>query len=302
MHTPPRKWLAVLLCIIFPPLAMLYVGSARWAAVYFVGGLGLLVGGVLLLADQWMVDALSLVYLAVSAVHAYRLAAKTAAGQPRLWFSRWYAVAGAAACLAVAVLTFRSFFFEPFRQPSGSMRPTLALGATLVVQKWGYGNYGTFGGLVVRRPMSAPLARGDVVVFEYPADRKVDYVKRLVGLPGDKIAYKDKMLFVNDQPAGQRLLKDDVDPETSRAESVYTESLLGRQYTIILNKDRIDPALSLNFPMHDQCTSNQGLLTCRIPAGHVFVLGDNRDNSADSRFWGFVPMDHIKGKVVWVKH
>ena len=302
MHTRPRKWLAVLLCFVFTPLAMLYVGSARWAAAYLLGALALLACRLFSLTSPWVVDVLSLLYFVVGAIHAYRLAARHQAQQARPWFSRWYAVAGAAACLVMAMFTVRSFFFEPFRQPSGSMLPTLPVGATLVVQKWGYGNYGTFGVRFFRRPISELLARGDVIVFEFPGDRKIDYVKRLVGLPGDKVTYKDKMLFVNDQPAEQRFLKDELDEQSMKFVSVYSESLAGRQYSILLDKKRIDPGVtSPDVMMREHCTNSQGELSCRVPAGHFFVLGDNRDNSADSRFWGFVPLDHIEGKVVYVQ-
>ncbi|WP_161974704.1 signal peptidase I [Piscinibacter terrae] len=267
-----------------------------------MAALGLLAFLLVSPASPWVTDVLSLVYFVGGAIHAYWLAAKSESQQPRRWFSRWYGVMGAIACLVVASLTVRSFFFEPFRQPSQSMRPTLPMGATLVVQKWGYGNYGTFGVHGVRRPVSALLERGDILVFEYPKDRAVHFVKRLVGLPGDKVTYKAKMLFVNDMPAEQHFVRDELDAETLGSGAVHTESLMGREYSILLDKARIDPGVGhLDFPMHEQCTSNQGELSCRVPAGHFFVLGDNRDNSADSRFWGFVPMDHITGKVVLVK-
>ncbi len=301
MSNAPRKWLAVLLSIVAAPLAFLYVGRARWAGVYLLVGLTLALYGMFLAPSAAVAGALNLAFLVVCAAHAYRLAKGFSDAQARPWFSRWYGLVGATMTTAVLGFAFRAFAYEPFRQPSASMLPTIPATSHLVVQKWGFGNYGSFGHALLRRPISAPLERGDIIVFEFPKDRSVNYVKRLVGLPGDKVSYRGKKFFVNDEAADQRPAGEYVDGETLGARSLMSESILGRQYTILLDPGRADTgARPLDFPLHEQCTNSQDGLSCQVPAGHFFVLGDNRDNSNDSRYWGFVPADHIVGKLVFI--
>jgi len=170
------------------------------------------------------------------------------------------------------VLLLRSFLVEPFQIPSGSMRPTLIEGDFIVVNKFIYG---------LRLPAINTKAvtikqpeRGDVMVFRYPNNPKIDYIKRVIGLPGDTVTYtKDKTIIINDVPVAQKLIGDE---KGSFGTSVlYQETLGGKTYTI--RKKKFDAFVYEK--------------TWTVPDGYYFVLGDNRDYSADSRYWE-VPIDH----------
>lgn len=173
------------------------------------------------------------------------------------------------------VLVIRSFVFEPFRIPSGSMEPTLVKGDFIFVQKWAYG---------LRMPVTetkiletgSPL-RGDVVVFRYPPDPSVNYIKRIVGLPGDEIVYKRHRLWVNGEevPLVQA-------PDASRESPRFIETLDQREHSIFV--------WSPDFSQRDG--------VYKVPEGHFFVLGDNRDKSKDSRYIGFIPESHLVGEAV----
>lgn len=184
------------------------------------------------------------------------------------------------------VLLLRSFVVEPFRIPSGSMIPTLSIGDFILVNKFSYGLR-----LPVVHTKFVQLGepqRGDVVVFRYPPDPSKDYIKRVVGLPGDEIRYEDKVLYIN----GQRVPTDDMSLYTGYGAGALgvptlemTESLGEVHHQILVVPRRLEPDLRK-----------------RVPSGHYFVMGDNRDNSADSREWGFVPEQNLVGKafMIWM--
>ena len=157
------------------------------------------------------------------------------------------------------------------------MLPGIQIGAVVFVKKAGYGNYGTFGINAMKTQVTAPVQRGDIVVFHYPENPAVDFVKRVVGIPGDTLEYRDKQLFVNGRRITTRKTADDEDRET------WQEQLDTTRYLVTHTK---------GIPGKDFQVS--------VPAGHYFVLGDNRDNSNDSRYWGFVPGDNLVGKVNYV--
>ncbi|HLS05525.1 MAG TPA: signal peptidase I [Wenzhouxiangella sp.] len=183
------------------------------------------------------------------------------------------------------VLVFRSFLFEPFKIPSGSMIPTLWIGDFIVVNKFSYG---------LRLPVlnkkilsTGEPGRGDVIVFRYPEDERVNYIKRVIGVPGDSISYRNKVLYINGEPAeqqpdgpwvGEGLNRN---PPGSRPVK-YTESLGGGAHSIVVYPQR----------------GNNGFQAVTVPEGHYFVMGDNRDQSLDSRSWGFVPEENLLGRAV----
>jgi signal peptidase I len=184
------------------------------------------------------------------------------------------------------VLVFRSFLFEPFKIPSGSMIPTLLVGDFIVVNKFAYGLR-----LPVAHTKIVPLGepeRGDVVVFRYPVDPKINFIKRLVGLPGDTITYRDKQLFVNGEQVSTTAQghygSNEVKCDTPRQDAVRLNEMLGD--------------VSHDILIHTGSGSRDGQWT--VPAGHYFVMGDNRDRSNDSREWGFVPDENMMGRAVGI--
>ena len=197
------------------------------------------------------------------------------------------------------VFVLRSFIIEPFKIPSGSMIPTLEIGDFILVNKFTYG---------IRLPvinkkiisLNDPQ-RGEVMVFRYPEDPSMDYIKRVVGVPGDKVSYQNKQLFINDQPVETQKIEDYLHPERRYYSQQFTEKQGDKVYRTLNDTDAppfvSDPAV---FPHRENCFYNSVGLTCTVPPGHYFMLGDNRDNSRDSRFWGFVPEENIVGKAFFI--
>jgi signal peptidase I len=199
----------------------------------------------------------------------------------------------------LVVFLLRSFLFEPFKIPSGSMIPTLMIGDLILVNKFHYG---------VRLPVinqkitegTAP-ARGDVMVFRYPPRPSQDYIKRVVGIPGDEIAYLNKKLTINGKPLNKTSLPDFFDDDTMHYSKQF-EELLGEKPHRLLNEET-QPAFvsgASDFEFKQNCNYSIEGVVCKVPAGHYFMMGDNRDNSLDSRYWGFVPDKNIVGKAFYV--
>ena len=223
------------------------------------------------------------------------------------WWLDW--TAGLFPVIAV-VFVLRSFLFEPFKIPSGSMIPTLWVGDLILVNKFHYG---------VRLPVinlkitdGNPVERGDVMVFRYPPKPNLDYIKRVIGLPGDEIAYLNKQLTINGQPAPKTPLPDFFEEDSLRYIKQFEERIpLGdkpeasvtsvRLHRLLNDADR--PAFvpgADEFMFKDNCRYTIEGVTCKVPDGHYFMMGDNRDNSLDSRYWGFVPEKNIVGKAFFV--
>jgi signal peptidase I len=205
---------------------------------------------------------------------------RTAAGTPPDKMPWWVEYGRSFFPVILAVFLLRSFLVEPFRIPSGSMLPTLHVGDFILVNKFTYG---------IRLPvidkkvieLGSPQ-RGDVVVFRYPPEPSTDYIKRVIGVPGDRIGYYDKVLYVNGEPVTQR---DAAQPAHDEGVEYLRlpEQLGTHQYTVQWMPQRPSP---------------QGEVV--VPPGQYFVMGDNRDNSKDSRYWGFVPDANLVGKAFFI--
>ncbi len=214
------------------------------------------------------------------------------------WWLDW--TAGLFPVIAV-VFILRSFLFEPFKIPSGSMIPTLLINDLILVNKFHYG---------VRLPVintkiidnNSPR-HGDVMVFRYPPKPSLDYIKRVVGLPGDEVAYLNKQISVNGKPLVQKPLPEFFDADALRYSRQFEEHTAdgSHKYRIIVEADRpgFVPAAD-DFKFRENCRYSSEGVVCKVPPGHYFMVGDNRDNSLDSRFWGFVPEENIVGKAFFV--
>ena len=204
------------------------------------------------------------------------------------------------------VFALRSFLVEPFKIPSGSMLPTLLVGDFILVNKFTYGIR-----LPVINKKIIPLndpRRGDVMVFRYPEDPALDYIKRVIGIPGDTVEYRDKQLTINgqvvpSQPAGTYAYM-------GNGLSYVTAAVRNETLGKTPHKAMVQPELPSiapsqvrpDFPYRQNCTyDEQGKgFVCKVPQGHYFMMGDNRDASNDSRYWGFVPEQNIVGKAFFV--
>ncbi|MES2190319.1 MAG: signal peptidase I [Pseudomonadota bacterium] len=224
----------------------------------------------------------------------------TAEARTRLIMQPWW-LDWTAGLFPVIVVVFllRSFLFEPFKIPSGSMIPTLLINDLILVNKFHYG---------VRLPVintkilnnNSPQ-RGDVMVFRYPPKPSLDYIKRVVGIPGDEVAYLNKKLTVNGKPIPKTAQPDFFDEDSMRYAKQFEEVTGSKRYRILNDDDR--PAFipgTEDYPFKENCRYSSEGVVCKVPEGHYFMMGDNRDNSLDSRYWGFVPEKNIVGKAFFV--
>ena len=212
------------------------------------------------------------------------------------WWLDW--TAGLFPVIAI-VFVLRSFLFEPFKIPSGSMIPTLQVGDLILVNKFHYG---------IRLPVinkkiiaNHDPQRGDVMVFHYPINPAVDYIKRVVGLPGDEVSYLNTQLRINGQLIPEVPKPDYFVEGSSVYEQAFEEDLMGVKHQILTRADRPGYVQPFNsFEFKDNCRYSAEGVVCKVPPGHYFMMGDHRDDSEDSRFWGFVPDENIVGRAFFV--
>jgi len=274
----PKRWIATLLSLFVPLLGMLYLQRPRLALIYTLAsllfpivaiGLSLSGGTVELVAGigNWVVNI-------AAAIHAFRIAS---AGEPiatRRWYSRWYGLIGPWVGFFTVVFLVRSFFYEPFRIPSEAMYPTLPEGSFVFVKKWGYGDYGTFGVRFLDAEPTAEVTRGELLLFRLTNDSDTVYIKRVIGLPGDRIRCSKEQIVINGTPVSATPL------EARGRYRLARETFDGVSFTVAHLDVR--PAQSCDLT---------------VPEGHYYMLGDNRENSKDSRHFGPIPRSNLLGRV-----
>lgn len=286
-------------------------GAKDWPQSVQWGFFALLIGGFGVLSNFMSFTAVMLVFVLISgavwALDKLVLARKRVAegGEAGVFveYSRGFFP------VLFVVFVLRSFLVEPFQIPSSSMRPGLVVGDFILVNKFTYG---------IRVPVLNnvlipvhKVERGDVVVFNYPPNPKINYIKRAIGLPGDVVEYRNKRLSINgkpvtDVPDGSYEYLDDYlgNSLTMHKADQFKETIGGKTVQVLNDPDR--PTLALagvsDFDYRDNCRYDENGFVCKVPQGHYFMMGDNRDNSADSRYWGFVDDKLMVGKafLIWM--
>ncbi|MEI8346118.1 MAG: signal peptidase I [Pseudomonadota bacterium] len=208
---------------------------------------------------------------------------------------KWIKEAKSIFWIILLVLAFRSVFYEPFRIPSGSMIPTLMIGDFILVDKFAYGLKLPFSDWFTDPVYIAGKKgpnRGDIIVFKYPKDTSINYIKRVVGLPGDVIEIRNKVVYINDQPLenpaeiSPEKYMGDMDEKFKMYNFKFYQAKTGEHQHIIA--ENVDNYFKADYEKR------------QIPPDQYFVMGDNRDFSADSRYWGYVPFAYIKGRALMV--
>lgn len=277
----PRKWLIILLALLSPVLSFLYIGKGKWALGCFL----LTLGTIFLLPAypvmRYVLPLFNLGALITVCALGFRQQAIT-------WW-QLHTVLKVAASVCALLLLLRVVFFNVYRVPSASMLPTIQQGSYLVVKRWGAGYFNRLLGLSFDIQQ---LQRGEIIVFDFPPKPSETFIKRVIALPGDTVAFDQGNLWLNGQKQPLR-----IQPHSSPYVGYFSEQVGKQPYTIVR---MLDQDLSARYQFMQSCPLINTLKVCTVPAGQVFVLGDNRDQSADSRFWGYVPAQNVIGKVVWV--
>jgi len=295
-----KPWATVTLALIIDPLiGMLFLGQGRKALFYVA--VGIVLQAFPYVAAHYQVVDMEIDLMAglgtltiktLGAIHCYSVSKKTQGQVPEVWFARWYWMISMVFIAPVFfAILIRTFLWEPFNIPSQSNLPTLKVGDHLFASKFTYG-YSRYSlpldmPLISRRILYNSPERGDMFVFKSPADGSTDFIKRLVGLPGDTVQIAGGILHINGKAIVRRRIEDYIDTDyrgNSRHTPRFNETLPnGVQYEILEAEG--DTAHFDNTEMFT------------VPEDHFFAIGDNRDNSSDSRSFGFIPTKNLIGKM-----
>ncbi len=295
--------MAVGLSVLTSPLGLLYVAAPVAALIILAANVGLAVAlfrnpGE---SGQAMLFAfLQLAIVGVSIYLAWRFSARTIPAGKRPWYSRWTGLLAISVVWLLIVLCARVFLFESFKAPSSSMAPTIPLGSNMIVQKWNYGHRSAFGLKLGHVGASVPIQRGEIIAFDYPKDVSQTFLKRVVALPGDTVTLRGSTLIVNGKAAVTRRIGTLLDADALRYNNLSVEMFEGKEHEVLHAESGQLLSYGASMEKGKGCDWDAASLTCTLPPDRYFVLGDNRDNSMDSRFWGFVRADQILGVVVYI--
>ncbi|WP_035051477.1 signal peptidase I [Andreprevotia chitinilytica] len=265
---------------------------------YMAAIIGVFVLLVQTLSIAWAMLLFVLVTGVVWALDKFMLAKKRGDAQPADWveYGRGFFP------VILVVFLLRAFVVEPYQIPSSSMRPGLVVGDFILVNKFAYGIR-----LPILNNVIVPLGKpqhGEVMVFNFPGNPKIDYIKRVIGVPGDTVEYRHKRLTINgkavptmpagplDYQEGLALVSNEQQMEKYGDRDYYTLS--------VPNQPPVQLSQVADFPYRENCRYDDDGFACTVPDGYYFMMGDNRDHSADSRYWGFVPDSYIVGKAFFV--
>jgi len=284
LNWKPKRWIATLLGLFSGPLALLYVGQWKRVLAFVATFCAIGLAFIFNIIGHSENDLFRIAYWVAGPVVAYKCAKSAKPGiQP--WFARWYSLVGIAAISYGAVTFTRTFLYEPLWILADEMRPTTRREAHVLLRK---------------RP--GELHRSDIIVFNFPADDGNERVGRVVGVPGDRVTYAAKHLLVNGGETRVRRLEDFLDmPMWDNHRQRYLNQLDGVSFDTLVKEGQTEERpLKMDAPKREACVQTELSLECTVPPGHYFVIGDNRDDSEDSRQRGFVRPDMVIGKVVKV--
>ncbi|MBL4602257.1 MAG: signal peptidase I [Emcibacteraceae bacterium] len=298
----PKGWIAIILGFFLQPLAFLYVNRAKLFWFY------LLIQIIVVIADYIIHQTiseepylqyayLSWLLLIICPIHAYVITRDYDPQQVRMWYSKWWGISSCYIAMMLLIYIIRIFIFQVYSIPSESMKPYLNIGDTVVASKLGHGNYRLWNFQILKTSPWLTPSRSDVIIFQYPPSPETDYVFRVIGMPGDEIVYQNGALQIKQkclsgvQGCTELVTTSQTKDNIERDDGLisYTEKIGNAEYTIL----RVPAAIEKE---QEEIATYQWV----VPDNHYFVLGDHRDNSNDSRYWGFVPEENIVGKVSYI--
>jgi signal peptidase I len=309
----PKLWLAIFMGMLFYPLNFLYVNRPKLFGFYLLLILSVLVLSPYLIKtfDQPMLAFLSLIFAVICPVHSYRIVKNYDCSQNRGWYAGWWQPLTLYIIAIVALAAIKAFAISLYSIPASSMKPTLEIGDHVLVSPFGYGNYQAFGFDILQTTPSKTPQSGEIIVFKYPEDPQTHFIKRVIGVPGDTVLSQDKTLYIksactpNNRTNGEcppfvKVVQTPVNnPQfsqnaTNLPQTVATEIINEHQYHVLAIPTL--PSRETYFFNQVGTRPNEWI----VPPAQYFVMGDNRDNSKDSRYWGFVPAENVIGKVVYI--